>query len=153
MVARLLAFGVGTTVVVGSAYIGYIPGNITAMTNKTVNLLTSPIFSLFFMALFVRRASALSAWAGAISGTLVAAAIAFSGPLVYWLHTQFGVDPATFNVGFIEKTDPASGEPWTTCEDPVSFQWIALSSLLVSLGVGILMSRIFPRRGEEIIKR
>ena len=35
-VARTLAFLVGTTVVLGSAWIGYIPGNITAMTNKSV---------------------------------------------------------------------------------------------------------------------
>lgn len=148
-VARTLAFLVGTTVVLGSAWIGYIPGNITAMTNKTVNLLTSPIFALFFLALFVRGASALAGWVSAISGTLVAATIAFSGPLVYRLHTQFGVDPASFNVKIIEKVDPASGEPWSTCEDPVSFQWIGFASLLVSLASGVLVSKIFPKADSE----
>ena len=146
LVARSLAFFVGTTVVLGSAYIGYIPGNITAMTNKTVNLLTAPIFSLFFLALFVRRASATAAWIGAISGTVVATIIAFSGPIVYWLHTQFGTDPAVFNVSLIEKIGPASGELWTTCEDPISFQWIGLASLVVSLAMGLAATVVFPRR-------
>ncbi len=46
--AQLLALAIGVTVVIGSSYMKYIEGNITAVTNKTVNLLTTPIFALFF---------------------------------------------------------------------------------------------------------
>ena len=146
LVARGLAFLIGVTVVLGSSYIGYIPGNITAMTNKTVNLLTSPIFALFFLALFMPRASTAAAWTAAISGTVVAIVIAFSGPLVYWLYIKYGVDPITFGVGFIEKVDPVTGTPWTTCEDPISFQWIGITALLASLSSAWLVSHFFPRR-------
>ncbi len=145
-VARLLALGIGTIVVLGSSYMGYIPGNISAVTNKTVNLLSSPIFALFFFALFVRRASATGVWIGVLLGIATAVAIAFSGPIVYLLHIKFGVDPASFNVEVITGTDPVSGEPWKTCSDPISFQWIGPLSLVVSIVAGMLACAIFPRR-------
>lgn len=146
--ARLLALCIGVTVVLGSTFMKYIEGNITAMTNKTVNLLTTPIFGLFFFAVFVRFARPLGVWVGAICGTLTAAAIAFSGPLVYFLYTQFDIDPATFGVELITKTDPATMKRWTTAEDPISFQWIGPVALLVNITVGTiacwLLSRIAP---------
>lgn len=145
-VARLLALGIGTIVVLGSSYMGYIPGNISAVTNKTVNLLSSPIFALFFFALFVRRASATGVWIGVLLGIATAVAIAFSGPIVYLLHIKFGVDPASFNVEVITGADPVSGEPWKTCSDPISFQWIGPLSLVVSIVAGMLACTIFPRR-------
>ena len=124
--ARCLALGIGTVVVLGSTFMKYIEGNITAVTNKTVNLLTTPIFALFFFAIFVRRASAVGVWIGAFFGTITAALIAFSGPLVCLLFTQFGVDPATFGVELITKSDPATGETWKIVkgDDPISFQYI-----------------------------
>lgn len=145
-VARLLALGIGTIVVLGSSYMGYIPGNISAVTNKTVNLLSSPIFALFFFALFVRRASATGVWIGVLLGIATAVVIAFSGPIVYLLYIKFGVDPASFNVEVITGTDPVSGETWKTCSDPISFQWIGPLSLVVSIVVGMLACTIFPRR-------
>ena len=148
LVARLLALSIGLTVVVGSMFMGYISGNITAMTNKTVNLLTAPIFALFFFALFMRRSSPLSAWIGAVLGIVTAVLIAFSGPIVYWLHTQCGVDPAIFNVELINEFNPATSRKFTTCEDPISFQWIGPMSLLVSLLAGWLASLVFPRKGS-----
>ena len=145
-VARALALTVGLTVVLGSTFMGYIPGNITAITNKTVNLLTAPIFALFFFALFVPRISAVSAWIGTWLGVFTAAMIAFSGPLVYWLHVAWKVDPATFNVEIIERINPATGTEFYTCEDPISFQWIGPVSLLASVLSGWLLSFVFPRR-------
>jgi len=145
-VARLLALGIGTIVVLGSSYMGYIPGNISAVTNKTVNLLSSPIFALFFFALFVRRASATGVWIGVLLGIATAVVIAFSGPIVYLLYIKFGVDPASFNVEVITGIDPVSGESWKTCSDPISFQWIGPLSLVVSIAAGMLAFTIFPRR-------
>ena len=52
-IARWLAFGIGVSVVVGSAFIGLVEGNIMEVTNKTVNWLVPLIFCLFFIALFV----------------------------------------------------------------------------------------------------
>ncbi len=70
--ARCLAFGIGAVVVVGSSFMKYIEGNITEVTSKTSNLLTTPIFCLFFFALFVPFARPVGVWAGAIAGVLTA---------------------------------------------------------------------------------
>ncbi len=142
--AQALAFTIGVVVVFGSSVMKYLEGNITTITNKAVNLLTTPIFGLFFFAVFVRRATAAAAWTGAICGTITAVTIAFSGPLVYLLHTRFGVDPAAFGVELITRTDPATGETWTTAEDPISFQWIGPVALAVNILSGLLVSFVFP---------
>jgi SSS family solute:Na+ symporter len=97
----------------------HVPGNITAMTSKTANLLTVPIFGLFFFALFVPFASPAGVWIGTFAGVITATLVAFSGPI-------FGVDPRT---GL----------------DPVSFQWIAPVSVVVNITAGIIGSRLFPR--------
>lgn len=149
LLARLLALGIGATVVVGSSFMKYIPGNITAVTSKTVNLLTTPIFCLFFFALFVPFARPAGVWIGAVCGTTVAAMIAFSGPLVAMLAVHFDVDPAMFNVELVTNIDPATGEKWITAEDPISFQWIGPASLAVNIGVGTLACWLLRARGDD----
>jgi SSS family solute:Na+ symporter len=109
-VARIIAFSVGAIVIAFSTKIGAVPGNITAVTNKTVNLLTVPIFCLFFYALFVPFARPAGVWLGWAAGLTTAVLIAFSGPI-------FGFNPET---GY----------------DPVSFQWTAPCGLAVNLAVG-----------------
>ena len=146
--SQLLALFIGLAVVLGSSQMKYIEGNFTAVTGKVVNLLTTPIFALFCFALFVPRATTLGVWIGTICGVGVAVGIAFSGPLVYLLHSVFDVDPATFNVELITKTDAVTGETWTSAEDPISFQWIGPTAFVVDLAVGTLASYLFPRRGR-----
>jgi len=121
-VARIIAVSVGVFVVLFSTLMGDIPGNITAVTNKTVNLLTVPIFCLFFFALFVKFAHPAGAWAGAIAGTTAGVLIAYSGPI-------FGMDPETGR-------------------DPVTFQWVAPVSLMVNILVGTVVSWALPRRRD-----
>jgi SSS family solute:Na+ symporter len=118
-IARLLAFGIGITVVVGSLFVGRIPGNITEVTNKTVNLMVPMIFSLFFFALFVPFSKPAAVWIGWACGMTVAVLIAFSGSI-------FGVDPV-------------SNLP------PVSFQWIGPASLAVNVVVGLVASLVIPQ--------
>ncbi len=144
-ISRLLALAIGATVVLCSSMMRFIEGNITAVTNKTVNLLTTPIFALFFFAMFVRRATPLGVWFGAICGTLTAAVIAFSGPLVYLLYVWLDIDPATFGVELITKTDAATGAMWTTAKDPISFQWIGPVALVVNIAAGTLASMLLSR--------
>ena len=123
-IARWLAFGIGSLVVSASSFMGRIPGNITAVTNKTANLLTTPIFGLFFFALFVPFASPVGVWIGTICGTTTAFLIAFSGPIF----------------GFVEGT---------TDVDPISFQWIAPAAVTVNILTGCVGSLLFPRRLES----
>ena len=144
--AQLLAFSVGIVVVLGSSFMKYIEGNITEVTSKTVNLLTTPIFGLFVFALFIPRARTAGVWVGAICGTSTAALISFSGAIVGVLATQWGVDPGLFGVELITQTDPATGAQWLTAEDPISFQWAGPVALLVNVVSGTLVSWLLPSR-------
>lgn len=114
--ARWLALAIGTIVLIGSTLIPYVPGNITAVTNRTVNLLTVPIFCLFFLALFVPFANPVGAWVGVICSTMTAALIAFSGPIF--------------------------GQVAATGEAPISFQWIGPASLFVGITTGVATSAL-----------
>lgn len=112
--SRCLAFGIGAFVVACSSLMEHVEGNITSVTQKTSNLLTTPIFCLFFFALFVPFATKLGVIAGAIAGTTTAVLIAFSGPI-------FGMDPQTEL-------------------DPVSFQWISPAAVAANIAVGCVVS-------------
>ncbi len=143
--AQLLAFLIGAVVVLGSSYVKYIEGNITEVTGKTVNLLTTPIFGLFLYALFVPFARPLGVVIGTICGTVTGVLIAFSGLFVGLLATRYGVDPALFGVELITRTDPATGLIWQTAEDPISFQWVGPAALVVNLGIGTLACWLLSR--------
>ncbi len=146
---RLIALGVGAVVVLSSSMMKYIEGNITAVTGKTVNLLTAPIFGLFFFALFVPRARALHVWIATTASVAVAASIAFSGPLVNFLYAYGGVDPEVFNSQVKESFNPLKDELWNMYEDPITFQWIGPAALLTSILVGLLATRLLTGRGAE----
>ena len=145
LVAKLLAFTIGAIVVVGSSFMGVVPGNITAVTNKTVNLLTAPIFGLFFFALFIPFARPVAVWIGAFLGIMTAVVIAFSGPLVTWLDLRWGIRAETFGVSLQEKVDKVTGEISLLAPDPISFQWIPTAALLVNVVVGIGLSWMLSR--------
>jgi solute:Na+ symporter, SSS family len=163
--ARWMAFGIGAFVVFCSSFMQHIPGNITAVTQKTSNLLTTPIFGLFFFALFVPFASPKGVWIGTICGTITAAVIAFSGPLVVFLSTQFGMDPTQFGVELMAKIhpetgreyfvsaireiNPNTGETYLDARDPISFQWIAPAAVAVNILTGSLGSLLFPAKARE----
>ena len=123
LLARMLALGIGAVVVVGSSFMEHVPGNIAAVTQKTTNLLVTPLFAMFFFAMFVPFAKPIGVLAGAVCGVATAVLIAFSGPI-------FGMNPET---GL----------------DPVSFMWISPAALLVNLGVGTLVSLLAGRRGRQ----
>ena len=55
-----------------------IEGNLVERCFKVVNLLTAPLFVLFFLALFVKWANAGGAWLGLLSSILTAVLIAYS---------------------------------------------------------------------------
>ena len=164
-----LAFGIGVTVVVGSAFMKFIEGNITEVTNKTVNLLTTPIFALFCFALFIRFSRPLGVLVGWICGTSVAAFIAFSSSSIIFLAGWFPSVPGFFGVELITIYDPEIGEVLATAiaemdpetgitrlvqRAPISFQWVGLASLAVNLVTGsiasLLINRLWPPKNSEI---
>lgn len=120
-IARWMAFGIGLFVVIASSAMGYVPGNYTEITRKTSNLLTTPIFGLFFFALFVPFASPRGVWIGTATGIMTAALVAFSGPIF----------------GFVTDADGNQ-------VDPISFQWIPVFAILANIVTGCIASLVFP---------
>jgi SSS family solute:Na+ symporter len=117
--AQILALTVGAIVVVGSTFIGHVPGNFTAMTQRTTNLLVTPIFGLFFFAMFVPFARAAGVLVGTIYGVTTAFLVAFSGSFYEVLAAGTGLD--------------------TTA---ISFQWISPVALGANLTAGLVACRI-----------
>ncbi|NLZ00615.1 MAG: sodium-coupled permease, partial [Pirellulaceae bacterium] len=68
---------VGAIVVALSAYVGVVQGNLLEVTYKVVNLITAPLFGLFFMAMFVPWAKGWATIVGAVCGMTVAITISF----------------------------------------------------------------------------
>ncbi|EAQ78073.1 sodium:solute symporter family transporter [Blastopirellula marina] len=66
-----------------------IEGNLLERCFKMVNLLTAPLFVLFFLALFVPWANAWGAWLGLAASTAVAIAVAYSHELGLGIGLSF----------------------------------------------------------------
>ena len=114
----------------GSSFIGHVPGNFIGMTQRADNLLVTPLFALFFFALFVPFARPLGVIVGMIYGVSTAALIAFSGSIYEVLEGA-----SFFGISTIQTT-------------PISFQWIGPVALIVNLAAGVVASRLLqPGRG------
>ena len=75
-------------------------GNLVERCFKLINLLTAPLFVLFFLALFVPWANAIGAWLGLISSIATAICIAYSKELGIPLTTSFvWIIPCSLLVG------------------------------------------------------
>ena len=81
---------------------------------------------------------------------MVAATIAFSGPLVTWLDLQWGIPVETFGVEMQVTVDSVTGNEQVVAQDPISFIWIGPVSLVVNLIVGTaaswMLSKFIPVR-------
>jgi SSS family solute:Na+ symporter len=149
LMSRGMAVAIGVIVVLGSMGAGAIEGNIMAVTQKSVNLFTTPIFALFYYSVFAKRVHPVGVWAGTIVGSVVAILVAFSGQMCYQLHVRFGFDPATVGAPIESKMDALTGIPYEACVDPISFQWIGLFALLANLVVGISLNYLLTSPSSE----
>jgi solute:Na+ symporter, SSS family len=77
--ARGVSVLIGAVVIALSIAAGLVGGNLLEVVYKVVNLLTAPLFVLFFMALFVPWATAPGAIAAGIASAAMAIAIAYGG--------------------------------------------------------------------------
>ena len=66
-----------------------IEGNLLERCYKLINLLTAPLFVLFFLALFVRWANATGAWLGLLTSIATAVAVAYAKDLGLPLGISF----------------------------------------------------------------
>lgn len=126
--ARGLAFAIGIIVVLTASFaMEKVPGNFIEVSNRVCNLLITPLFLLFFMALFVPFATPIGAVAALVSSSIVAITVAFWEPLLALTDVQ-PVFLKTF-----------------------SFQWIQPCALITGIVVGCtvsLVERVFFRRGD-----
>jgi SSS family solute:Na+ symporter len=75
--AKYVSVGIGAVVVTLACFVGLVQGNLIELCYKVVNLLVAPLFGLFFMAMFVRRATGVGTLAGAAAGLAVVIVISF----------------------------------------------------------------------------
>jgi SSS family solute:Na+ symporter len=87
--AKIVSVFVGLVVIALSSGVGMVHGNLLEVAYKVVNLLTAPLFGLFFMAIFVRWATGPGTIIGAVFGVLVVVEIN------YW-HDLFGTSGISF---------------------------------------------------------
>ncbi len=74
---QVISVAVGVVVLVLSSYVSQVPGNLLDKAYKVVNLLSTPLFGLFFMAMFIPWSTPLGTWAGAVVGVATCVAINF----------------------------------------------------------------------------
>ena len=65
------------SVLVLSTYVAHVEGNLLDKAYKVVNLLATPLFGLFFMAMFIPWATGFGTWIGAIAGLAVVICVNF----------------------------------------------------------------------------
>ena len=75
--SKVISILTGVIVVILSVGVNQVGGNLLEIAYKVVNLLTAPLFILFFMALFVPWATAPGALAGGIASAAVAIGIGY----------------------------------------------------------------------------
>lgn len=78
--ARIVSVSIGAVAMLLSTVVGELATNLLELCIKVVNLLTAPLFVLFFLALFVRWATPLGGVAATFASVGVAAGIAFFKP-------------------------------------------------------------------------
>jgi Na+/proline symporter len=74
---RMNSVIIGVFVVLLSLVIPYVPGNIVEVTTKTNGIFVAPLFNLFFMAFFVRKAKPFGVFMGSAYGLLTSFTIGF----------------------------------------------------------------------------
>ena len=78
---RWISVSIGIAVILISLLVSQIEGNLLDVCYRAVNLLTAPLFVLFFMAMFVRWATTFGALMAALASVTTAVCIAYSATL------------------------------------------------------------------------
>ncbi len=86
---RWLSWAVALVAIALSMLNLLIEGNLLERCFKLINLLTAPLFVLFFLALFVRWANAAGAWLGLLTSIATAVAVAYAQDLGLPLGVSF----------------------------------------------------------------
>ena len=102
LIARWVSVIIGLIVVILSLIVGHVSGNLFEVANKVVNLFVSPLFVLFFLAMFVKSSNAIGVWCGALTSITVAVSIAFWKEITGEEGISFlWIMPAAFILGIL----------------------------------------------------
>ena len=82
---RKISIAAGVLVAGASILVGYVQGNLFDVIVKVVNLVVSPLFVLFFMALFIPKSTDWGVVAGGVISLFIAILVAF--------FSIFGITP------------------------------------------------------------
>jgi len=111
--AKVLGLALGLTATVLALFVGNIEGNIVEVTNKSTSCVVGPLFGLFALGMFTRRANQFGAIAGPAVGFVVGLVMTFSGQ---WFGDRYNI----------------------------SFMWLIVSPVIVTLVAGYLASYLRP---------
>lgn len=100
-IARWVSAGIGVAVILISLLVSRIEGNLLDVCYRAVNLLTAPLFVLFFLAMFVRWATTFGALVAALAGVATAVCIAYSIPLGLPPISIMWIMPGSFTAGVL----------------------------------------------------
>lgn len=131
---RWISVGVGALTMLLSLIMVKVPGNIIEVTNKTTNLFVAPLFSLFFLALFVPFATKFGAFLGALYGLAAGAIVGYWDLLtgregVSWMWLNPASLTTALVAGCVFSLLPTRGRGW-----PVLTFWsLAAATPLVIL--------------------
>ncbi len=120
--AKLVSLAIGVAVVLLSAVFGQVEGNLLELCYKIANLLTVPLFMMFFMAMFIPWATAPGTYAGTAASLLVAIAFAYQQELGLTFMRELGL----------------------------SFVWMAPFSFVAGAATGMAVS-LFPARRRPML--
>jgi len=126
---KVVSFGLGVVVVLLSmVLVQYQAANLYELCQKLVNLLTAPLAGLFFLALFIPRATVYGAYASFVSGLITVSVINYSKPL------SAGLAQLLSYLGL--------NESWNFLAPVVgtSFFWAMPAGILVETVVGTVVS-------------
>jgi SSS family solute:Na+ symporter len=99
--ARWISAGIGIAVILISLLVSRIEGNLLDVCFRAVNLLTAPLFVLFFMAMFVRWATTFGALVAALTSVATAVCIAYSAALGLPPISIMWIMPGSFAAGVV----------------------------------------------------
>jgi solute:Na+ symporter, SSS family len=104
--ARYLSLCIGVIVVGLSALFGQVEGNLIELAFKIANLLTVPLFMMFFMAMFIPWATVPGTYAATAASLLMAVAFAYQQDLGLAILRELGLSfvwmtPASFLAGAV----------------------------------------------------
>ena len=143
-IAMILAFVIGTIIVLASSQMGIIPGNFKELTHKTTGLLVPGLFGIFFMALFVRFATPFGVAIGSLYGAVGAFVIAYWDVLTglprvsYQLYMLFEL-VIQLTLASTFSLIPLKGKPRVVV---IAWTCICLLPLIIGLSL-IMLLRLF----------